>query len=305
MAHTDSYHLGGFLAVVAASLLWGTTGTAASFSPDVSPLAIGAFSMGLGGVLLALNACQQIHREYALLKQHFVLCIMGGLSVAVYPLAFYTSMRWSGVAIGTVVSIASAPFFSVLLERLLNQKSISPKWWKSAGFGTLGIVLLTFSRIDQPEHLLNLVLQQWGIVLGLVAGLTYATYSWTAKQLITVGIGSRTAMASMFGLAATVLMPSLLFTSQHMFSTSLNLSVALYIALIPMFVGYKLFGYALNHIEASQATLITLLEPAIAAILAVVIVGEKFSWFGWVGMLSIAVCLWLQTRSSGVKKALP
>ena len=43
----------GALALVVASLLWGTTGTAASFLPDVvSPLATGAATMTLGGAAL-------------------------------------------------------------------------------------------------------------------------------------------------------------------------------------------------------------------------------------------------------------
>jgi len=42
----------GMLAIVIASFLWGTTGTAASFAPDISSFAIGAFSMGFGGILL-------------------------------------------------------------------------------------------------------------------------------------------------------------------------------------------------------------------------------------------------------------
>ena len=43
----------GAWALILASLLWGTTGTAASFLPDsVSPLAVGASTMAVGGVLL-------------------------------------------------------------------------------------------------------------------------------------------------------------------------------------------------------------------------------------------------------------
>lgn len=301
--HSETYHIGGFLSVVVASILWGTTGTAASFAPDVSGLAMGAFSMGVGGILLALNAYQHINREIVALKQHFALCLLGGLAVAIYPLAFYTSMRWSGVAVGTVVSIASAPFFSVILERLINRKVISKTWWISACYGTFGIILLATSRIHDHTQFSNIVLQNWGIVLGLIAGLTYATYSWTAKQLINLGVSSRTSMAAMFGLSAALLLPTLLFTSQNMFNNPQNLSMAVYIAVIPMFLGYKLFGYALNYIPASQATLITILEPAIAAVLAVLVVGEQFRWFGWIGVMGIGLCLWFQVRPINIKKA--
>jgi hypothetical protein len=45
------------------------------------------------------------------------LCYSAGAAVAVYPLAFYTSMRLAGVAVGTVVSIGSAPPGSEATER--------------------------------------------------------------------------------------------------------------------------------------------------------------------------------------------
>ena len=42
MTHSSSHYYLGVLAVVVASVLWGTTGTAATFAPDVSSLGIAA-----------------------------------------------------------------------------------------------------------------------------------------------------------------------------------------------------------------------------------------------------------------------
>jgi DME family drug/metabolite transporter len=41
---------GGTIAILVASFLWGTTGTAAAFAPTLGPLAIGAVAMGGGGL---------------------------------------------------------------------------------------------------------------------------------------------------------------------------------------------------------------------------------------------------------------
>ena len=95
------------IAVLVASVFWGTTGTAASFAPDISPFAIGAFAMGFGGVLLCLTAIKQLIDDANKLSQHYRLILLGSACVAIYPLAFYTSMNSAGVAIGTVISIAS------------------------------------------------------------------------------------------------------------------------------------------------------------------------------------------------------
>lgn len=42
-------------AVLVTSILWGTTGTAATFAPTAGPLAIAAASLGVGGLLAAVG----------------------------------------------------------------------------------------------------------------------------------------------------------------------------------------------------------------------------------------------------------
>lgn len=286
--------LSAILCVIAASVLWGTTGTASAFIPDVSPLAVGAFSMGVGGVLLVLNAKNDLLSDRQKLLSKPSLLFIGSLCVAIYPLAFYSSMRLAGVAIGTVISIASAPFFTVVMERLISNKRVTSRWVVSFIFGVVGVILLTLGKtqyLDINAQATNRIL---GILLGLVAGLTYATYSWTARQMIENGVNSKSAMASMFGLSAILLLPSLLLTGGNLFLDAKHISVALYLAIAPMFFGYLLFGQALREIEASKATLITLLEPIVATILAIIIIGETFSPIGWLGMSLMIICLLLQ-----------
>ncbi|GAC17461.1 DMT family transporter [Paraglaciecola arctica] len=288
-------HHKGIILILIASLFWGTTGTVASFAPEISPLAIGAFAMGVGGVFLVLNSLKELSLDWRLLRGSAKVFVFGGLSVALYPLAFYTSMRLSGVAIGTVISLASAPFFAALIERLISNKLVSLKWMLSFAIGILGIVLLTLGKVQEPLANNTAIEQYAGILLGLVAGLTYAIYSWSARNMINRGVNAKSAMAGMFGFAAILLLPSLAFTGGHLFSSANNAFVAIYMALVPMFLGYLMFGYGLKQVEASTATLLTMLEPIVATILAVVVLGEGFMFVGWIGMGLILVCLLLQT----------
>lgn len=291
----------GIAPIVIASFLWGTTGTVASYADQVSALGIGAFSTGVGGLLLAIVAHKRLQLDYKRLLAQPMLILMGSACVAIYPLAFYSAMRFSGVAIGTVVSIASAPFFAVLLERLISKKSVSLHWVISFIIGVVGIVFLVMGKSHQDSSLHNQLLQNVGILLGLLAGLTYAGYSWAAKHLIEKGIHSQSSVAVQFGIAALFLLPSLWFTGENIFSTITNTSVVIYMAFAPMFLGYLLFGFGLKVIAASRATLITLIEPLVATLLAIVIVGEQFKMIGWVGMGLVTMCLFLQTLPSDFK----
>ena len=113
------------LAIVVASLLWGTTGTAASFLPDaVSPLATGAATMGVGGILLFATAPRA---SAAVLRRPDTRrwALIGALGVFVYPLAFYSGMDLAGVAIGNVVALGTGPVVAAFLEWLVERRALS------------------------------------------------------------------------------------------------------------------------------------------------------------------------------------
>lgn len=294
--HFTDYQLG-TLSILFASTLWGTTGTAASLAPDVSALAIGAFSMGIGGFMQACLSAKSLKRDFRKVAHKKKTLLVSIIALATYPLAFYSSMRFAGVAIGTVVSISTAPFFSALLECLFSRnQTITKRWMMSFAIGVIGITLLLASE-SSANSLFDHDMKHWGVLLGLLAGLTYAIYSWGVKAMIDHGIESQTAMGSVFGIGGVLLLPTLFITGDNLFASSTNTTVMLYMALIPMGLGYVAFGFGLRFVTASGASILTLFEPVIAAALAVAIVGEEISFIGWVGIALTLVCLFLQSKS--------
>ena len=281
--------LPGVLAVLVAAVLWGTTGTAATFAPDVGPLAMGAAALGIGGILQGLIAVPSLIRNRALLAPRRWVIVAGAAAVAIYPLAFYSSMHLAGVAIGTVVSLGSAPIASGLLEVLLEKRRPSAWWFLAAVLGIVGSVVLCVAKLHEaPTDLLHTIA---GVGLGLIAGATYAVLSWCAHRLMGAGVGRLAAMGAIFGLGGLALMPVLVLTGAPLLETTQALTVGAYMALIPMFVGYLFFGFGLSHVAPSTATTLTLAEPAVAAVLAVVIVGERLPLIGWAGLTGIGVSL--------------
>ncbi|MEU5926521.1 DMT family transporter [Streptomyces antimycoticus] len=284
----------GSLCVLAASLLWGTTGTAATFAPGVGPLAIGAVAMGLGGLLQALVAAPRIARQAPRLRARRGTVLLGALAVAVYPLGFYSSMHLAGVAVGTVVSIGMAPLASAVIERVVDRRRLTRRWTLGAALGLLGTLMLCAAQATedpgdrgQPSAAATML----GVGLGLIAATTYALYSWAAHRLITHGIASRAAMGTVFGLGGLLLVPVLLVTGAPLLGSGSTLAVGAYMAVVPMFTGYVLFGWGLAHVPASTATTLSLLEPAVAAVLAVLVIGERLPAVGWTGIALVLACL--------------
>jgi DME family drug/metabolite transporter len=268
---------------VVASVLWGTTGTAASFfGPGVSPIAIGASTMALGGLLLfAVSARTALAAARDRQSRPWIL--LGALGVIAYPLAFYSGMDLAGVAIGNVIALGSGPVFAAMFEWLWERHRLPARGRVSMAIAIVGVALLgLFGHRDAGGDVGagagNVPL---GVLLGLVAGLSYALYTYSSTRVIASGHRGRAAMGATFGLGAIGLLPVLLLTGAPLLASPTNVSIAVYLALGPMFLAYLFFGSVLGALRSSTVTTITLLEPVVATILAVAIVGERLTPIGW------------------------
>lgn len=285
MAETRASRFG-VPALVLASVLWGTTGTAASLLPDaVSPLAVGASTFAVGGLLLFVFSARASVAALRDPRSRRWLAL-GAVGVVVYPLAFYFAMDEAGVAIGNVVALGSGPVFAALLEWLGERRPLSPRWALCAGLAIVGVVLLSTGRAAGEGKNIPL-----GVALGLLAGLAYAFYTYASTRALAFEHTGRGVMGGMFGLGAVVLAPVLVATGAPLLEHGESLAIAGYLAIAPMFLAYLLFGFGLRSIRSSVATTVTLIEPVVAAALAVLVVGERLAPTGWVGLGLILVAV--------------
>ncbi|MCU1405782.1 MAG: EamA family transporter [Glaciihabitans sp.] len=290
------------IALVVASVLWGTTGTAASFMGDsVSPIAIGASTMALGGLLLfAVSAKAALAALRDRASRGWLL--LGAVGVFVYPLAFYSGMSLAGVAIGNVVALGSGPVFAAALEWLFERQRLSRRGAISTAIAVVGVLLLGLFghaavRTGGPSGVHGATGEAagsggsvgLGLLLGLAAGLAYALYTYSSTRVIRAGHSGRATMGATFGLGAIGLVPVLLVTGGPLLGAPSNLAIAAYLAVGPMFVAYLFFGFGLGSLRSSTVTTITLLEPVVATILAVAVVGERLTITGWAAILIILV----------------
>ncbi|MGW0982761.1 DMT family transporter [Streptomyces xiamenensis] len=284
---------GGPLLILVAATLWGTTGTVASFAPaGASPLAIGAGTMGIGGLLTLALARRSALAVLRSGTQALRWALLGALGVVIYPLAFYTSMAWAGVAVGTVVSLGCAPVFAALLERVLDGAVLTRRWVAATGAAAGGCALLVAAGGHGHSDGARVPA---GVALGLLAGAAYAGYAYYAGRLIRHGHSSRAAMGALFGLGAVLLVPLFALTGGELLASDRGLAVVGYLAVIPMCLAYLLFGAGLVRVRASAATVLTLFEPVVAAALGVAVVGERLNPWGWGGVTLVVAGLLVLT----------
>jgi drug/metabolite transporter, DME family len=329
--------LAGAAAVLVAAALWGSTGTVAHFAPaGASPVSIGAARIVVGGTLLVLFALWRGRADRApaaqrsrgtvrtevspdlsepmwqrdepgtprsswagriLRGRHQLAPGLGALAVAGYQVCFFSAVRLTGVAIGTVVAIGSGPVFAGVISRLTGTASLSGRWMVATGGAIAGCaVLLTGGRAAGVDVS--------GACLALLAGLCYATYAVAGARVISGGEPERSVMATMFGGGAVLLLPVLIATSPGWMLTWRGAAVVGELGVLTTAIAYLLYGRGLRTVQAPVAVTLGLFEPVVAALLALVVLGERLTATAVAGVLlvgaALAILAWPSARSSPV-----
>ena len=131
-------------AVIFAGICFGTTGTAQALGPKgTSPLVVGSARLLFGALFLwAIHRVLQSGGE----RINFPDLLIGGVGVALYQISFFSAVRSTGVAVGTLTAIGSAPALTGVIAFLITKEVPSRRWFGATGITTVGIIFLTGAK---------------------------------------------------------------------------------------------------------------------------------------------------------------
>lgn len=261
---------GGYFYILVAATLWGTTGTSQALAPaGVNPLAIGTMRILIGGIaLLGLAVIRGGFRQRQ--AWHIPTTVAAALTTALYQITFFGATYRTGVAVGTVIGIGSAPLFAGLLGMWFDGERLSKRWILATLIALTGVILLTVSgNTSMNVDLL-------GVLLALGAGLSYAIFTLVNKRLVAAH-PSDEVMAVTFCLGALLLLPLLFFVNVAWIATSSGLLVVLHLGLIATGLSYAFFGRGLRTVPVSIVGTLTLAEPLTAALLGLFLLHEPIT----------------------------
>ena len=289
-----------FLAVLAASLLFTTTGTSQALADvDASALAVGAARMVVGGGALGLLALAAAPSSPVPTSSPVVpttsptpggsavgrkmpaalWLALGALGALGYQLFFFAGTRANGVAIGTVVTLGVAAVLAGLLETAWQRMRPSGQWMAATAVALVGVVLVS-GVVGGADA----VLHPAGLAASAGAGASYAVYTVAGKGLIQLGWGSTRAMGAMFGLAAVASVPLLLWAGAGWLLTWRGAALTAWLGLVTMTVAYVLFGWGLARLNSSTVVTLSLVEPMGATLLGLLVLHEQLTPLAAAGM---------------------
>jgi drug/metabolite transporter, DME family len=268
----------GSLLILAASVLWGTTGTAQALAPPgARPLAVASLRVVLGGAVLVGLAARRRPRVGA---SSVGPALLAAASLVVAQLCFFTAVERTGVAVGTIVAIGFAPVAAGGLEWAFGTGSAGPQNKRARRRPTRRWMLATVLAVAGCALLLvvgrSVDVDAAGVGLALVVGLGYAGYTLSTKLLVK-DLRPEVATAVVFAVAAVMMLPVLVRVDLAWVADTSGALIALHLSVMTVALAYSLFARALVSVPASTAVTLTLAEPLTAGLLGIAVLGERLS----------------------------
>ncbi|MEU8827190.1 EamA family transporter [Streptomyces sp. NPDC048636] len=280
----------GLVYVTVAATAWGTAGAAAALlygESGLGPMAL-TFWRALGGCVLllavrTLRACRRngraaprpaAPRPAESPRRRAVRILVTGIGLTVFQGAYFAAVEATGLAVGTVVTLGAAPVMVALAGRLTMGERLGTGGVLAVAGALTGLLVLVFGGDGAGT------VRPAGVALALLSAAGYSVTTLYTRHLGSRGAVDpyRTTLAS-FAVCAVLLLP--FAAAEGLWPQSQGLARTLvlmvYIAAVPTALAYGLYFAGLAVLRATTVTVITLIEPVTAAVIAVALLGERLT----------------------------
>ncbi|MGW2638362.1 DMT family transporter [Streptomyces sp. NPDC001348] len=269
----------GLLCLIVAGAAWGTAGAAASLvhrTSDIGAVTLSFWRCAAGLALLLAGRLLRRRPRPAVTQPlgHRVLqALANGVGLAVFQTAYFAAVSATGLAVATVVTLGAGPVLIALGARVALGERLGAAGAAAVGGALAGLAVLTFGGAGAT-------VRPWGVLLALVSAAGYSLMTlltrWWGQR---GGNDASDAAVWAFGVTSLCLLPFAL-TEGLLPHTAHPLRVLWllgYIAAVPTALAYALYFAGAAVVRAATVSVIMLLEPVSAAVLAVALLGEHLT----------------------------
>ncbi|MEU7430295.1 EamA family transporter [Streptomyces sioyaensis] len=275
----------GLLYVTLAATAWGTAGAAAALlyrGSGLGPVAL-TFWRTFGGLLLLLAVRALLRRRsgpaavpapYEPLSRRLTRVVVTGVALAVFQAAYFAAVEATGLAVGTVVTMGAGPVLIAIGARMTMGERLGLGGVLAVTGALAGLTILVLGGDG------GATVRPAGVGWALLSAAGCAAMTLATRRLGKSGGGDPYASTiGAFAVAALCLLP--LAAAEGLWPQAHDLGRSLlllgYIAAVPTALAYGLYFAGLAAVRAATASVLSLIEPVSAAVLAVAFLGERLT----------------------------
>ncbi|WP_410872438.1 DMT family transporter [Nocardia sp. A7] len=285
--------------LVIAGILWGTgglLGTLVQRSTQLSPVAVAAVRLAVGGSLL-VGLCVLTRR--AIPRGAPAWRRIGAVAVLapVFQGCYFGAVALSSVSLATLITIGMSPVIVAVIEHLVGRRALDRTRARGIALALIGLALLVGAPGAGGSRVLV------GAALAMAAAGAFAVLTVIAAvpvrgldPVTSTGIGF-TAGALLLAVPATV-------TTTTIDTTTNGVLGVLALGLFPTAIAYTLYFRGLTAAGAGTGALLALLEPLTGTLLAVLLLDERLGVAGWAGAALLSIALVTAGRATEGPEAL-
>ena len=247
-----------------------TSGELALYRAILAILLVGSF--------IAVSGNKIPFRE---IKKEIPLLLLSGAAMGFNWILLFEAYKYTTVSAATL-SYYFAPVIVTLVCPILFKEKMTAKKWICFAMSTLGIILIT--GIGDASSGKNHIL---GIAFGLGAACLYATVVLLNKFIKKVDGLHRTFLQ--FIAAVVVLIPYVGFTSGITLNTldTKGWVCLLTVGIVHTGINYCLYFSSLKELPGQEAAILSYIDPLVAVLISVLILGEQLTFTQMLGGLFI------------------
>jgi drug/metabolite transporter, DME family len=282
--------------VLGAASLWATFGIFAKYlyQAGLEPLEVASARAAVGfAAVLLIALARSLRRVRVPLRSMPFFAAYGILGFALFGLLYLAGLQRTTVSVA-VALLYTAPAFVVLVSALLWRERFGRVRVLSLALVLTGVVFVTGAAGSLVSGTAPLPLA--ALLFGLGSGLGYALYTLSSK-MASERYGSLPSLfwsfafaALSLGALASPITPFLRAPEQTLLLIGLGI--------VPTLLPYALYIAALRHLRASTAAMLASIEPAIAAALAALLLGESMDALQLIGMVLVVCAAVLLARGA-------
>ena len=291
-----------------AGVAWGTAGAAASLLytvSDLGPLALSFWRYAGGLALLLLvqtvrrfcrasvppdDAADPVPATREGPRRRVLRIAATGLGLAVFQTAYFAAVEVTGLAVATVVALGGGTVLIALGARITMGERLGRSGAAAVAGALTGLLILCLGAGGGT-------VRPAGVALGMLSASGYSAVTLMTRRLgRATGAGESATTAWAFAVGALCTLPFavaeglLPYTAEPL----RVLLILAYVAAVPTALAYALYFAGAAVVRAATVSVIMLIEPVSAAVIAVSVLGERLTTAtvaGTVLLLGAVACL--------------